>query len=518
MSGPFGKQSVRGPAAPHPAELLPGTSVGEYRVERRIADGGMATVYSGIHPLIHKRVAIKVMRAPEHGSAEAVDRFIAEARTVNQIAHPNIVEIFAFGRLPDGRCYLVMDWLDGETLSLRLRRGRLSLREGLEIFAQLVEALGAAHDKQIIHRDIKPANVFLQPVRKKHVAAKLLDFGISTLRVDETSPDATGQRMFLGTPKYTSPEQAGGAAADVASDVYSLGVTAFEMFVGRPPFDAPQTSDLLRMHLSEVPPAPSTLWPEIPIQLERLLSQMLDKVAERRPALAQIASRVAQLRKEADAAAPDDKQTAEPTDQHALPRRHRGWRRLGAVIAIGALGGGAWIFVSHQRAPSTPQRAMTSTETTAPAAPVQPGASAEVAAPTPAPTVTAPASTEDAPAAAPAKRQLARLDVDVDVPSVIRVDGHVVARGRRAALQVTPDVTHVVVVSSRRRGSYRDRVSIAAGGTAELAVRLAAARPSAKHRHHPAASAPAATSTSTTAPAGSSAGDRDYTLDPFSAH
>ena len=513
MSAPFGKQSVRGPAAPHPTELAPGTSVGEYRIERRVADGGMATVYAGIHPLIHKRVAIKVMRAPEHGSAEAIDRFIAEARTVNQIAHPNIVEIFAFGRLSDGRCYLVMDWLEGETLALRVRRGRLPLREGLEIFAQLVEALGAAHDKQIIHRDIKPANVFLQPVRKKHVAAKLLDFGISTLRVDEPAPDATGQRMFLGTPKYTSPEQAGGAAGDVASDVYSLGVTAFEMFVGRPPFDAPQASDLLRMHLSEVPPAPSTLWPEIPIQLERLLSQMLDKVTERRPSLAQIASRLSQLRKEADDAATGDKRSAEPTDEHALPdRRRRGWRRLGGVVAVAAIGTGAWMFATQHGAGSTPHQA-TSTEISAPAPPAEPAVPAEVV-----PPKAAPMTTEDAPPPAPVKPQLARLDVDVDVPSVIRVDGHVVARGRRAAIQVAPDVTHVVVVSSQRRGSYRDRVSIGPGGTAELAVRLAAARPSAKHRHHPPASAPPVTANSAPGPSPPSAGDRDYTLDPFSAH
>jgi serine/threonine protein kinase len=475
--------------------LLPGTVVGEYRIKRRIADGGMATVYAGIHPLIHKKVAIKVMRPVDHGTHDAVDRFIREARTVNQISHPNIVEVFACGELPDGRCYLVMDWLAGETLAARLRKGRLPFEEALDILLQIVEALAAAHDKEIIHRDIKPENIHLVPAGKKRVAAKLLDFGISTLLVDDAAPDATGQRHFIGTPKYTSPEQAGGVVGDRRSDIYSLGVTAFELFVGRVPFEGQQASDLLRLHLTEIPPAPSTFWPAIPLQLERLLAQMLEKNPERRPLLGEVVARLAELRTALGKPGLDE----DPTEMDGLPRRKSRAGvavTVGVAAALGAVGVAAWRLHQdvHRALPEVAQNV-------------------EVAAPTPtAPSAIPPPSTPEHSADAPATtdeqlQQAARLQVDVDVRSVIKVDGHVVARGRRAALDVTPGTAHLLVVSAPPRAAYHERVIVKSGSTVELAVRLGASRPSAHRR--PSHSAP-----SKPAPEPQS-GDPDYTLNPF---
>ncbi len=519
MSGPTDRKSIRGPQAVTVGELPAGAVVGEYRIKRRIADGGMATVYAGIHPLIHKKVAIKVMRPVDHGTRDAVDRFIGEARIVNQISHPNIVDVFAFGQLPDGRCYLVMDWLDGETLAARLRRERVPFEEALDILVQVVDALSAAHAKDVIHRDIKPENIHLVPVGKKRVAAKLLDFGISTLLVDEGPPDATGQRHFIGTPKYTSPEQAGGVVGNKQSDIYSLGVTAFELFVGRAPFEAERTADLLRLHLTEMPPAPSTLWHEIPLQLERLLVQMMEKNPDRRPRLGEVASRLAELRAAVAKPAPQ----GDLTEVHGLPRRKSAARWVVpffAVAGVCAAGAGWWMYrdsnpeaepaesvvpeAATPAAPSTPQPvASPSTTATAADKREETAAAAELPSPAQAPTADAP-STTDAPV-----EQATRLEVDVDVRSLISVDGHVVARGRRAALEVTPGIAHLLVVSAPPHPAYREKVVVNAGSTIELAVRLGAVRPSARRRPPRAAAAKPARVPQP--------GDPDYTLNPFPA-
>src|SRR6201990_2853992 len=140
---------------PREEDLRPGTMIGEYRVEGKLGEGGMASVFSALHPLIGKRVAIKVISRRLCSDIHAVDRFIGEARTVNQIGHPNLVDIFAFGVLPDGRAYLVMEWLQGETLAERTHRQRLSAPLALDVLLQIVDALEAAHDQRVVHRDLK---------------------------------------------------------------------------------------------------------------------------------------------------------------------------------------------------------------------------------------------------------------------------------------------------------------------------------------------------------------------------
>src|SRR5262245_27538496 len=166
---------------PLATDLTAGNVVGEYTIERKLGDGGMATVYGATHPLIGKKAAIKVMNAQLSLDAGLVERFTLEARAVNAIGHPNIVDVFSFGRLSDGRSYFVMEWLKGETLYDRLWERRLPLDEAVDILDQVCDALEAAHDKGIVHRDLKPANVFLVPVRGRRDLVKLLDFGVAKL-------------------------------------------------------------------------------------------------------------------------------------------------------------------------------------------------------------------------------------------------------------------------------------------------------------------------------------------------
>jgi tRNA A-37 threonylcarbamoyl transferase component Bud32 len=260
-------------------DLAPGVLVGEYRIVARLGAGGMGTVYGAVHPIIGKRVAIKVLNQQFTHQPVTVDRFLREARAVNQIGHPNIVDIFAFGQLPDGRHYCVMEWLEGETLGDRLERGMLSRAEACTVLDEILAALAAAHAKQIVHRDLKPDNVFL--VRGERLRVKLLDFGIAKL-VGTVSRSKTQTGNFIGTPHYVSPEQARGLAVDGRADIYSLGAMAFELFTGRLPFEAPSVVDVVSMHLHDEPPDLASLAP-VPAELDALVMSMLAKSPDERP-------------------------------------------------------------------------------------------------------------------------------------------------------------------------------------------------------------------------------------------
>src|SRR5688572_8854848 len=238
-----------------PVELRAGTLVGEYEVNGKLGQGGMGVVYSATHPVIGKKAALKVLRKNLCADVEAVERFIQEARAVNQIGHPNIVDIFAFGTLSDERSYLVMELLTGESLQQRLRRAPLQRDELCHYGDAIARALEAAHNQRIIHRDLKPENVFLHEVRGERPMVKLLDFGIAKLTdTDDNRAGLTRTGAMMGTPQYISPEQARGYAIDYRADIYSLGVMLFEMAAGRPPFAADNAMDMVARHLYEAPP------------------------------------------------------------------------------------------------------------------------------------------------------------------------------------------------------------------------------------------------------------------------
>src|SRR4051812_9470338 len=210
-------------------DLLPGTRVGEYRIEQELGRGGMSVVYAATHLVIGKRAAIKVVSPLLCADATGMLRAIQEARAINQISHPNVVDVYAYGRLPDGRCYLIMERLEGETLHERMGRRPIGLDECLDVLLPLCEALQAAHARGVVHRDVKPANIFLQPAAGGD-RVKLLDFGLAKLLVEKSG--ITQEGAVLGTPEYIAPEQARGSIVDAGADVYSLGVVAFEMLAG----------------------------------------------------------------------------------------------------------------------------------------------------------------------------------------------------------------------------------------------------------------------------------------------
>jgi serine/threonine-protein kinase len=280
--------------------LAPGTTVGEYVIEGVLGQGGMGTVYAAHHPVIGKKAAVKVIRAALSANRRAVERFVLEARAVNQIGDPNIVDVFAFGSLADGRSYLIMERLIGENLAQRTRRDRVSRGEAIDIIDDIARTLTATHEAGIIHRDLKPDNVFLCDARRGRPTVKLLDFGLAKLaRQDDhggggLEPTRTG--IVIGTPLYLSPEQASGAPVDARTDVYSLGVIAYELLLERPLFTAETAVELMGMHIGAPPDPPRSVWLHIPPDLDALLLGMLDKDPARRPTLDQIRRVMARMR------------------------------------------------------------------------------------------------------------------------------------------------------------------------------------------------------------------------------
>ncbi len=287
-------------AAVQSTDLQAGFIVGEYKIEKKIGEGGMGAVYSAIHPMIGKHAAIKVISSALGTDQSAVGRFVQEARSVNQIGHPNIVDVFSFGELPDGRNYFVMEYLQGKSLAQRIDAGAMPLGEAIEILDQVCDALEAAHEKQIVHRDLKPDNVYLAAVRGNRTLVKLLDFGIAKLSVAD-GPGGQGgiaktrTGMIMGTPGYISPEQARGKNVDHRTDIYALGAMAFEIVTGRLPFVADNAMDIVLAHMVQPPPRASTLWPEIPSALDDVLYKMLDKDPTNRPTLSEVRAVFAQL-------------------------------------------------------------------------------------------------------------------------------------------------------------------------------------------------------------------------------
>ena len=272
-------------------ELPPGTMVGEYRIERMIGYGGMGIVYGAVHPVIGKRAAIKVLNARYCADRESVTRFVREAQAVNKIAHANIVDIFSIGQLDDGRSYLVMEWLQGETLMDRIEKQPLSIKETIALMIALTRGLEAAHNAGVIHRDLKPENVFLIP-EDDSFRVKLLDFGIAKLTSRApTRKTATG--MTVGTPLYMSPEQAKGNAIDGRTDIYSLGILAYAMVCRTTPFETESSHvEVLHAHISKEPRPLHEIVPDVPPALESLILQMLSKKAEDRPSIEEIRSRL----------------------------------------------------------------------------------------------------------------------------------------------------------------------------------------------------------------------------------
>jgi len=264
--------------------LAQGSTVGGYLIEEELGTGGMGAVYAARHRFLGRRAAVKIL----HDDLDAVpalrDRLLQEARIASDLEHPNIVDILDAG-VHEGRPYLAMELLEGESLADRLDRGRLSPFEAIALLRQICSALAAAQTRGVIHRDLKPDNIFLVQQNRRTVV-KVLDWGVA--RSSRLARGITGEGALVGTPEYMAPEQASGGQVGAATDVYSLGAMAWEMFLESVPFDAETAIEILSQHITKTPELPSTLWPDIPPALEKLLLRMLAKRPADRPSVSEI--------------------------------------------------------------------------------------------------------------------------------------------------------------------------------------------------------------------------------------
>ena len=258
---------------------------GEYRLLRKLGEGGFGAVYEAEHPLLKRRAAVKVLHRVADKDSDAVLRFISEAQAVNQIRNRHIVDVFSFGKLNDGRHYYIMDLLDGAPLDRFLKEhGRMDVPTALGLLTPLAEALDLAHAAGIVHRDLKPQNIFLAWDSSGEVVPKLLDFGMAKLLGE--SPVHTVSGTPIGTPLYMSPEQARGEKVDHRSDVYALGVLCHEVLTGHLPFSGDTTVAVLMAHIIQAPQPLSEVAPDLSPLLDAPVLRMLDKNPNLRPSSA----------------------------------------------------------------------------------------------------------------------------------------------------------------------------------------------------------------------------------------
>ena len=270
-------------AVSHPtAWLTAGSRLAAYDIEQLIGEGGAGTVYRAHDTVRQRKVAIKVLHPSLTGDTEVRRRFVREARLMRTLTHPHIATVFDL--VEDARLIaIVMEYVEGPTLARELKRwnGRMPYAAIRDVMASVLEAMDAAHGHGIIHRDLKPDNVILR-FSGPRAHPKVVDFGIAKL-VDGTTYTVTG--AFLGTCRYMSPEQLESPQTlSYPSDVYSLGVTLFELVTGRCPFEAPSNFATMMAHIRTPPPAPSSFRPDVPAALDQLVLDALAKDPAERPA------------------------------------------------------------------------------------------------------------------------------------------------------------------------------------------------------------------------------------------
>jgi serine/threonine-protein kinase len=316
------------------AEKIAGAEIvfgGRYEVATRVGSGGFGVVYEAKDRRLQKRVAIKVLTRERTDDPQLLERFRGEALAAGKLAHPNIAGTTDFEITADGVAYLVMEFVDGESLDKVIKRdGPLSVRRAARIAQGLCRALAAAHGAGIVHRDLKPANIILKREADGSETPKVLDFGLAKLiqKRDDAALTDTGQ--MLGTPIYMAPEQIRGRAdLDGRADIYSVGVILYEMLTAKTPFSTRSTGDVLVAKMIEKPERPSR-YATIPAPLEKIVLRAIDAIPDRRPARAQ------------DLAAALEEYTADSaamsrTGQIALPARNRWMYMALGGIAVAAL-------------------------------------------------------------------------------------------------------------------------------------------------------------------------------------
>jgi serine/threonine protein kinase len=320
---------------------------GAYQVTRVIGEGAMGTVYEAVQTRLDKRVAVKVLARDLADNPEALARFEREIQVTAKLAHPNIVQVSDFGRVPTGEPYLVMEFLEGEDLEQRLARvTRLPLDRTLHITRQMASALAVTHAAGIVHRDLKPANVFLVRVPGDPEFVKLVDFGVSKVLKASTTK-LTRAQMVVGTPEYMAPEQAAGKVDEIdhRSDQWSFACIVWRTLVGQQPFVGADVNAVLHQVMNGEPPAlgagAAHLLPrDIELVLRRALSK---RQQDRFPTIAAFARTVegAAAARLASPRGPQAALTPPPRETRAAPapRRTGAWMLLallGAAVIAGA--------------------------------------------------------------------------------------------------------------------------------------------------------------------------------------
>ena len=302
--------------------LITGTRLGRYKIERLVGVGGMGEVYSAHDAALGRRVAIKVLTA-HRSDADCWRRFQREAEAGALLSHPHICTVFDVGTDGDVR-YLVMEYLDGETVARQLSRGPFSIAEAVTYGLQIADALASAHNNGVIHRDVKPGNIMLTPN-----GVKLLDFGLSkiTPHAQDTTRSGEGQTpneppitafgTVLGTVAYMAPEQLRGEPVDHRADIYAFGAVLYEMLAGRAPFDAADHTELVSHILHRDPPPLRSLRPDVPAPVGSLIQKCLAKAPEQRYARLEDAVAVLQ------AVRPTSTKKSRPASRHSAARRIR---------------------------------------------------------------------------------------------------------------------------------------------------------------------------------------------------
>jgi serine/threonine protein kinase len=356
-----------------------------YHVVKKLGEGGMGQVYLAEHVKMGRRSAIKVMNPSMVHDPDAVARFNREASNASRITHPNVCAIYDFGETPEGLIYLAMEYIEGEPLTdLLHREGALKVPRAVHIFRQVADALQAAHDLGIVHRDLKPDNIMLTKTRGGADMVKVVDFGIAkAVGGDESGQKVTKTGLVVGTPEFMSPEQLSGDKLDGRSDLYSLALVFYKMLTGQLPFEADTVQETMIKRLTDEPAKLAALRPDLPFPpgLQEVLDNALARTpVDRYQTVSKFSQDVASVTgvSTATTAVPatrsdvtsDKTQLLDASATKAIPAKRAGAKAapatrgaasekkrslvpmVGGVVAVLALGGGAWAVFGHKTPPA----------------------------------------------------------------------------------------------------------------------------------------------------------------------